>query len=128
MAGNGDELSPKQHQAVLALAQGMTHGAACNAAAISSRQLSRWKDEASFRQAISEARREIYGQAVGAIVNAMVDATNTLLEICKNPEASDAARVSAARSILDGGLKGFGLVDLSERIEALEAQNGQAQS
>jgi ABC-type nitrate/sulfonate/bicarbonate transport system ATPase subunit len=127
MTGNGEELSPKQQTAMMALAQGMTHHQAVEVAGVSSRQLSRWKETHSFREAVMGARREIYNQSISAIVSAMGCATATLLEICADTQASDAARVSAARAILEGGLKGFGLVDLSERIEALEQQYGQAQ-
>jgi uncharacterized membrane protein len=120
MASSGDKLTPKKQAAVLTLARGCTHEEAVEASGISSRQLCRYKNEPEFQEAIREAQREIYGQAIAAIVDAMRTATTTLVDICKNPESSDAARVSAARSLLENGLKAFGQQDLTERVEELE--------
>jgi ABC-type phosphate transport system ATPase subunit len=120
MASNGEKISPKQQVAILTLAQGGTHEDAIKASGISSRQLSRYKNEPDFQAAIKEVQREIYGQTIAAIVGAMGVATTTLVEICKNEESSDAARVSAARSLLENGLKAFGQQDLNERVAELE--------
>jgi len=47
-------------------------------------------------------------------------AVETLVEITGNIAAPQAARVSAAKTILDFAVKGVELVDLAERVEALE--------
>ncbi|ASC70282.1 hypothetical protein XM38_012190 [Halomicronema hongdechloris C2206] len=120
MAQNGDNLTPKQLAAVAELARGSSHQATVDATGVSHRQLSRWKAQPDFKEAILEAQRAIYGQSIAAIVTAMNTATTTLVEICENQEASDASRVSAARSILENGLKAFGQADLDRRVEEIE--------
>ncbi|MBI4757842.1 MAG: hypothetical protein HY783_02400, partial [Chloroflexi bacterium] len=58
-------------------------------------------------------------------VAAMTDALSTLREITRNAEAPWAARVSAARAILECGLRFTEALDLAERVAALEEKRGE---
>jgi len=45
---------------------------------------------------------------------------DVLVEIMRDEEASDSSRVSAARAVLDSGLRLAELVTLAERVAAIE--------
>ena len=53
-------------------------------------------------------------------------AVGTLVAITGNIAAPSAARVSAAKTILDFAVKGVELVDLAERVEALASLRGRS--
>jgi thiaminase len=124
MAANGEvfpEMTPAQLKAAIALASGATHDEAVEASGISSRTLSRLKNEDGFRLAVRLILRETYGASVAAMVAAMQPATATLLAIATDQNAPATARVSASRAILEAGLKAYGQMELEQRVEALEA-------
>ena len=77
---------------------------------------------AEFKARYRDARRQVVELAVTGLQQATGQAVETLVEITGNIAAPQAARVSAAKTILDFAVKGVELVDLAERVERLEAQ------
>lgn len=120
MAQNVHDLSPKQISAVEALAAGQSHRQAAKTAGVSSRQLTRWKDQEEFKAAITQAKRDVYAAAIARIVDAMASATKTLVDICEDRNAAAQSRVSASRAIVEAALKAYGQEELTIRVEAME--------
>ncbi|ACL04491.1 phage protein [Desulfatibacillum aliphaticivorans] len=120
--GHSQKLSRKQEAAILGLLTLPTMAQAAESAGITSRTLLRWLKNEDFIEAYRQARREVVQQAVAGIQGAMSEALDTLRDVMKDAQATPAARVSAARTILDMGLKGVELEDVLVRLEALETQ------
>lgn len=60
------------------------------------------------------------GHASRRLAREMGKAMDVLVEIMRDEEASDSSRVSAARAVLDSGLRLAELVTLAERVAAIE--------
>lgn len=62
--------------------------------------------------------------AAGAVQRGMEDAINVLRAAMKDPDASPQARINAARTILDYGLRTYESLQILPRIEKLEQAAG----
>lgn len=117
------ELSPKQHRAISALLTSPNVKAAAAAAQVGERTLWRWlQDDPSFIEAYRAARERIVGQAVAVIQGLMGEAAGTLRAVMSDTEAPSSARVSAAKTALDMGLRAKEVDELEARILAIEKQ------
>ena len=98
-----------------------TIGAAAVAAGVSERTIySRLADD-DFRAEYERRQNMTLDAACKALQAAMTDATDVLTSIMKEASTSPAARISAARSVLEYGYKLTELTDLAARVAALEA-------
>ena len=126
MAKNGDldpefeDLNHKQALAAIAVGTGSTIEKAAEAAGLSPRQLSRLRAEPAFMAAVDAVLRRTYTRAVSRLVAVMATATDTLESICTDPDSPATARVSAARAILDLGIKAYTTAELETRVQQLE--------
>lgn len=120
MAANGSNLNSKQLSAIAALAKGNSHQATAKSVGVSHRQLSRWKCDPVFQAALRTAQWQVFDVAIAETLGAMSVATRSLKQICEDTEAPHAARVAAARALLDVGIKAFATNQLRDRIETLE--------
>lgn len=121
-------LSAKQLRAVALLAAGSNVKSTAAELDVNVRQITRWRESEDFREAERATQKEIYSEAIAAVVGAMGGAVATLAAICADTEASSANRIAAARVLLEHGLKAYGQAELDERLEAVEsalfAKNG----
>ena len=120
MAGHGEKLSRKKEQAIAALLAKPSIPEAAKVVGIGERTLWRWLKDDSFKSAYSAARAEIVMLVIAEIQSSLTDAIKTLKEIVLNKEAPSSARVSAAKAMIDIGMKAVFDEDLKQRIEALE--------
>jgi len=121
MANNG-RISRTQERAVAALLTCPSVPGAAKKAGVAERSLYRWLGRDDFQAAYRKERRKVVSHAVATIQGAMTEAVSTLQTIMRDDEASASAKVSAARVILDLGLKAVEISDLTERVEVLEKQ------
>jgi hypothetical protein len=96
--------------AVDAMITERTLNAAATKAGISARTLRRWLSNPAFAAAVREARRHALAATSTALVAATTTATDALVTIAEDKEAPHAARVQAARALLDHA-RGFVEVD-----------------
>lgn len=82
----------------------------------------RYEAEPEFSAALEAARRDALAEAARRINGALGCAVAALRSICEDPAASEAARVSAARSLLEFALRYAEASDLEKRIAALESE------
>ena len=118
MSGRSGKRERLEDRALAALLAEPTIVQAATTAGISESTLARWLAEPSFRARHREARRQVVEQAISALQRATGEAVEALrLNLtCGVP----AAEISAAKAIIEQAIKGVELVDLAERVEALE--------
>lgn len=93
---------------------------AAAAAGVSERTIySRLADD-SFREEYERRQRSTLDQACKALQKALTDAVDVLTEIMNNTENTPQSRTTAARSVLEYGVKLTELTDIAARVEALE--------
>lgn len=107
---------------ISALLELPTIEAAAQAVGVSRKTVERRLDDPEFFQAYNEARRQLVTTAAGRISSRIGRAADTLGEVMDNTEAPASARISAARAILEYGLKYGELVDVTRRVDELEAR------
>ena len=120
MSGHGEKRSRHAEAAIAALLACPTIEAAAERVGVAPATLRRWLAEDPFRRRYHEARRRVIEHAVVGLQQAAVDAVGALRRnlTCGTPSAE----IAAARTILEQAIKGVELLDLAERIAALEAQ------
>ena len=111
-------LPAAQEKAIQALLCCVTVEAAAKKAGISGRTLHRWLKEPGFRQSHLAARRQVMEQAVGSLQRASLGAVEALVRNLKCGVPT--VEVSAARVILDAGLKGVEMLEFADRLAAVE--------
>ena len=113
-------LSTRQQKALAALLKYPTHKQAAAAVGISERRLRDYLADAEFKQEYRRRLDLILNESMSAAKQALVPAVQTLLEICKDPNRTDTARIAAARAIIDACLRLNDAADVAERLESLE--------
>ncbi len=117
---SNSKFARKREQAISALLVEPSIDKAAVAAGVSPATLWRWLQDHDFDSAYRRARRNALGQAVAQLQQSSSVAVNALREIAEDKEASSAARVSAARAVLEIGMRSIELEDLDIRVAALE--------
>ncbi len=120
MTGHGQKLSRNREKAISALLSSPSIPKAAQKVGVGEKTLFRWLQIESFKKAYLKARREIVNQAIAQIQGGMSEAVKTLKNVMHNKKAPASARVSAAKAMLDMGLKAVEIDELEGRIEVLE--------
>lgn len=123
MAGNGRktaDLSAKQLRAIEALLKEPTTTAAAKAASVGETTIFRWLADPVFSQAYREARNRLLESTLTSLQAASGDAVQTLRDVMGDADANHASKVSAARAVLEFTLKSREVLDVEERLKALE--------
>jgi len=115
------QVTAKQEKAILELLRNPTVRDASNKAGVGERTLWRWlKDNEDFKAAYMDARRQAFSRALGLLQQVLSEAVLVLRDVMNNPDTKESSKVSAAKAIIDTGLKAMELDDLEERISRLE--------
>jgi hypothetical protein len=117
--GHGKKRSWKQEQFIAALLSHPTVEAAAKAVGIGDTTAWRWRNDSAFAEQYREATRDAMRHAGALLQGAAREAVDTLRAILSKGE-SEAARVSAARTILEMALKAADVEDIQQRLDALE--------
>ena len=122
MTGHGEKLSRKQEQSIGALLTEPTIFAAAAAVGIGEATLRRWMKRVDFTTEYRAARRQVVEQATARLQQASGGAVDTLV---KSLEASsESVQLRAAMAILADATSAVELLDLEERLSALERSTG----
>ena len=105
----------------LALACGATVEIAAQKAGVSRRTAHRRLKDADFQELLKGLKAEMVERAGGTLTAAGMEAIKTLVALLQ-VSMPPAARLGAARTILEFGMKFREAGELTERIAALEAQ------
>lgn len=114
-------LTAKQEKVLAALLSSPSLERAASSLGIAPVTLWRHMQDATFKAAYQDARREVVSHAVTRLQQACSGAVGVLLTVAADRDAPAGARVSAARAILDTAFRAMETEDLAARIEALEA-------
>jgi hypothetical protein len=127
MAGHGEKRSRLQEKAIASLISTESVPEAAKKTGVGERTLWRWiKDVEEFKVAYAAARRELVRHAIIQVQRNMGRAVKALMEIIESKDAPASSRVSAARTILEFGIRAVEVEDLEKRVAQLEAllENG----
>jgi hypothetical protein len=113
-------LSAKQEAALSAVLSHPTLKEAALAAGISETTLWRYMQDGEFSKRLREARRDSVSHAVIRLQKASSEAVTVLRDLMMKEDAPPAARISAARTVLDYSMRAVETDDLRARIEELE--------
>jgi hypothetical protein len=105
---------------LIALACGATVEAAAAQCGIAERTAYRRLKDPEFKSRLTRTRSEMIERATGMLTAAAGEAVRTLLSLQKSA-VPPAVRMSAARAILEIGMKLREVVDIEERLNRLEA-------
>jgi transposase-like protein len=124
-AGHGGKRPRQAEAAIAALLTEPTVEAAAQRVGINESTLLRWLKEPEFGKEYRTARRLVVEGAVGRLQQTATEAVDALARnlTCGIP----AVEVGAAKAVLDQAMKGMELLDLAERVAALE-QTAEAES
>ncbi|MFP4477721.1 MAG: hypothetical protein ACLFOY_19345 [Desulfatibacillaceae bacterium] len=115
-----EDLTARQDKAVRALLTAPSIRDAATVAGVGERTLWRWLQEEDFQAAYREARNLALRAAIGRVQSLLAEALGTLGAVMADVEAPASARVSAAKTVLDVGLRAHEQESLEARIQALE--------
>ena len=125
MAENGrqtGELTARQQRALAALLREPTLRDAAKASGVGERTLFAWLQLPAFAQAYREARGQLLESTLTALQKASGRAVAALVEVLDEPGAKPGERVSAARAVLEFSLRAREVLEVEERLKALEAR------
>ena len=120
MAANGRSLTAAQERLITALLTSGTLQAASEAAGVPYRTAWRWMEQEEFSAEYRRRIDSLVESACGAMKQSLSEAVEALREIVNNSQAPPAARISAARALLENGLRYTEMVDIVRRLEAVE--------
>jgi len=115
-----EKLEPKQVKAIAALLEESTISKAAVAAGISHATIHRWLQEPEFRRAFMHARWRTVQQSIARVQSFSSEAILVLYDIMSDKSAPYYARLSAANSIINTGLRGVELEDHDERLSQIQ--------
>ena len=114
------QIKKNEDTLLIALACGATVQAAAAQCGIAERTAYRRLEDPEFKARLSKTRGEMIERATGMLTAAAGEAVRTLLSLQK-AATPPAVRMSAARAILEIGMKLREVVDLEARMSKLEA-------
>jgi hypothetical protein len=111
------------HALLLAIACGATVEAAARQLGISERTAYRRMEKPEFKNELQQLRSEMVVRSAAALTAATTEAVRVLLDLMKASNTGP-VRLGAARSVIELGAKLREMVELEERIKALEERVG----
>ena len=121
----GGKRPRREEAAIAALLAEPTIAAAARRAGVSESTLLRWLREPEFGSEYRAARRLVVESAIGRLQQTATEAVDAL---ARNLQCGiPAVEVGAAKAVLDQAIRGVELLDLAERVAALERAGADAQ-
>lgn len=114
-------MTPKQQKALVALLTQPTKEKAATAAGITSKTLRSYLDDPEFLAEYRKAYSELVEDATRKVQQTLDPAVAVLREVMEDGSENGQVRVSAARSVLEYGLKMTEQTDILNRLQDLEA-------
>jgi BMFP domain-containing protein YqiC len=115
-------LNARRQKALAALLLYPNRAEAARACGLCAKTLLGYSREPEFSAALEAAQRNALTDAAKQINATLAGAVSTLRAICENPQASEQARVAAARGLLEFALRFAETTNLESRLAALEAR------
>lgn len=113
-------MNHRWEKAILGLLTQPTLSKAAEFAGVAESTLLRWLQIEEFAERYSWAKREALKQAMAQLQQASAEAVMALREVCSDQDVNPAARVSAARTILEMAVKTYETEEIETRLDELE--------
>lgn len=113
-------LSPRQELALQALLTHPTQKEAAAAAGVSDTALWRYMKDEEFSRRLREARHQAVGHAAARLQGGAGEAVAVLRDLMTKEDAPPAARIAAARTVIDYSFRVIETDDLKARVNELE--------
>ena len=120
MTDIAEKLEGKREGALVALLSSQTVRDAAQKARVSEATLYRYLREPEFIARFRSARRDVVEHALSRLQQDASHMAGVLRSIADDDKAPASARVAAARAVIEQSIRAVELVDLAERVEALE--------
>ncbi len=117
-------MTPKKQKALVALLTQPTKEKAAAAAGITSKTLRGYLDDPEFQAEYKKAFAGLVEDATRKVQQTLDPAVAVLREVMEDSDENGQVRVSAARSVLEYGLKMTEQTDIITRLQELEAAIG----
>lgn len=114
-------MTPNQQRALQALLTQPNKKAAAEAAGITPRTMTSYLADPDFQKEYKKAFGQLVQDATRQAQQSLSPALSALLDIVKDEEENSSARIAAARSLLEYGLR---LTEFSDILAELEAVEG----
>jgi hypothetical protein len=114
------DLNPKQYKAITALLDQPTITKAAIAAGIGHATMHGWLQQPEFRRAYMHARWKVVQQSISQVQRFTSEAAALLRDIMNDKSSPAYARIAAANSIMNNGLRGVELEDHDERLAEIQ--------
>jgi len=121
MNGHGEKMNRLREQAIAALLETSTLAAAAQRVGVDESTLRSWQKDAEFAESYRQARRDIVSRATDGLAGSFTKAVENLTDIMESSK-NDAARIAAAKTVINLTLRAIELDDVEERLERLEEQ------
>jgi hypothetical protein len=115
----------RQEAALAALLAQPTHTAAAQACGVSLRTLQRWLREPEFAERYQQAKCELVSGTTTQLRANGIQAVQTLQQVATSAASPPAARVAAARAILEYLFRGHEDEDIAARLDRLESDRSE---
>lgn len=118
----GEQLARKvsRESAITALVANPSIKAAASACGISEKTMHLWLNDPAFASELKKAQDATTKAAMRRVIISVNAAVSVLEEIMRDAVVSPAARVSAARTLLDSALRVRETIDIEDRMAAIE--------
>ena len=113
-------MTPRQQKALAALLTSPSRAAAAEAAGITTRTLQNYLSDPEFQREYQKALSGLISEAAAQAKQSLSPALSTLKEVMTDTEQNGQIRVSAARSLLEFGMKLTEQADILARLQELE--------
>ena len=118
----GENIEPKKENALAALLSSATREEAAAKAGCTKRTIINYLKDPEFLQRYERAHSDLVTVATQQIQRSLAPAISTLQSIAEDENAGLNARVSAAKGLLEYGIRLAELNDIYRRIEELEGR------
>lgn len=115
-------LSPKKARALQALLTQPTKTAAAEAAGISPRTMRDYLNDQDFQTEYKKAFGELVADATRQAQQSLSPAITALRDIVEDDNEASSARIAAARSLLEYGLRMTEITDILSELETVEGE------
>ncbi len=103
-----------------ALLEEPTISSAATKAGVSEKTIFRWLNDPAFSEAYGAARGRLLEDVLTSLQAASVEAVKVLTEVMGDKSVNAFARVSAAKTVLEMALRGREIIEVEQRLRALE--------
>lgn len=124
IVGENERLTARKRRFIAALLATPTVRGAAEEAGISETSAWRYLSDPAVKGELAQRQDGILGHVARRLASEMGEALDVLHGVMTDATANDAPRVSAARAVLESGLRLAELVTLAERVATLEERLG----